>query len=108
MLGFKNVGLVFALSLALGIAVAKPPATSASAASAPSATSTAPAAPQESQLVEHGHYVNKSGAAVHSPAHTVTGQAPAGASAKCRDGTFSFSQHHRGTCSHHGGVASWL
>lgn len=33
---------------------------------------------------------------------------PAGASAICRDGTFSFSQNRRGTCSHHGGVAQWL
>ncbi len=24
------------------------------------------------------------------------------------DGTFSYSQHHPGTCSHHGGVAKWL
>jgi hypothetical protein len=36
------------------------------------------------------------------------GNAPAGASAKCRDGTFSFSQSRRGTCSHHGGVTEWL
>lgn len=34
--------------------------------------------------------------------------APAGATAQCRDGTYSFSQHHSGTCSHHGGVAMWL
>jgi Protein of unknown function (DUF3761) len=34
--------------------------------------------------------------------------APAGATAKCNDGTYSFSQHRRGTCSHHGGVAVWL
>ena len=34
--------------------------------------------------------------------------APPGASAKCRDGSYSFSQHHSGTCSHHGGVAVWL
>lgn len=34
--------------------------------------------------------------------------APEGASAKCRDGTYSFSQTRRGTCSHHGGVAVWL
>jgi hypothetical protein len=27
--------------------------------------------------------------------------------ASCRDGTVSFSQHHQGTCSHHGGVAAW-
>ncbi|WP_262412751.1 DUF3761 domain-containing protein [Actinacidiphila acidipaludis] len=28
-----------------------------------------------------------------------------GATALCNDGTLSFSAHHRGTCSHHGGVA---
>lgn len=33
---------------------------------------------------------------------------PAGATALCRDGTYSFSQHRRGTCSHHGGVEKWL
>ncbi|WP_273830558.1 DUF3761 domain-containing protein [Serratia bockelmannii] len=31
-----------------------------------------------------------------------------GATAKCRDDPYSFSQHHRGTCSRHGGVAEWL
>jgi Protein of unknown function (DUF3761) len=36
------------------------------------------------------------------------GGAPPGATARCRDGTYSFSQHHQGTCSHHGGVAAWL
>src|SRR5580698_4752246 len=65
-------------------------------------------APDESRLVEHGHYVNKSGHVVHSPAHTRTGQAPSGATAQCRDGTYSFSEHHRGTCSHHGGVSGWI
>jgi Protein of unknown function (DUF3761) len=34
--------------------------------------------------------------------------APPGATALCRDGTYSFSQHHSGTCSYHGGVAKWL
>jgi hypothetical protein len=33
---------------------------------------------------------------------------PPGATALCRDGTYSYSQHHSGTCSHHGGVAKWL
>ena len=33
---------------------------------------------------------------------------PAGATAQCRDGSYSFSEHRRGTCSHHGGVATWL
>ena len=32
---------------------------------------------------------------------------PAGATAKCRDGTYSYSLHRSGTCSHHGGVAVW-
>lgn len=30
-----------------------------------------------------------------------------GATARCRDGTLSYSQHRRGTCSHHGGVSVW-
>src|SRR5471032_520343 len=33
---------------------------------------------------------------------------PPGATALCRDGTYSYSQHHSGSCSHHGGVATWL
>jgi hypothetical protein len=33
---------------------------------------------------------------------------PPGATALCRDGTYSFSKHHSGTCSYHGGVAKWL
>lgn len=37
-----------------------------------------------------------------------TAAAPAGATARCRDATYSFSVHHSGTCSHHGGVAVWL
>lgn len=36
------------------------------------------------------------------------GPPPPGATAQCRDGTYSYSQHHSGTCSHHGGVARWL
>ncbi len=30
-----------------------------------------------------------------------------GPTAECNDGTTSYSQHPRGTCSHHGGVAKW-
>ncbi|MDN3359845.1 DUF3761 domain-containing protein [Actinomadura sp. DC4] len=33
-----------------------------------------------------------------APAH------PAGATAECRDGTYSYAAHHQGACSHHGGV----
>ena len=52
------------------------------------------------------HYTNTYGNRVQSPTYYRT--APAGATALCRDGTYSFSQSRRGTCSHHGGVAKWL
>lgn len=52
-------------------------------------------------------YVNSRGRWVPSPCHSPVGP-PAGASARCRDGTYSFSRSRRGTCSHHGGVARWL
>jgi hypothetical protein len=35
-------------------------------------------------------------------------QAPAGATAKCSDGTYSTAKSHRGACSRHGGIAQWL
>lgn len=62
----------------------------------------------EAQLLPHRHYTNADGNDVHSPTKSLNGQAPSGASAKCRDGSYSFSHHRRGTCSHHGGVAAWL
>jgi hypothetical protein len=66
------------------------------------------AEPKEDELLSHRHYKAKDGHEVHSPAKSTHDQVPAGASAKCRDGTYSFSQHRRGTCSHHGGVGNWL
>jgi hypothetical protein len=39
---------------------------------------------------------------------TANSAAPPGATARCRDGTYSFSLHHSGSCSHHGGVAQFL
>lgn len=91
-----------AASLACVPVAGKPPRAASAAAAAPSAT---PAAPQ---LVEDGHDRHVDGAVLHSPAPTDTGAAPAGASARCRDGSFSFSAHRRGTCSHRGGVLRWL
>lgn len=51
-------------------------------------------------------YINKDGERVPSP--VFRDRVPAGATAQCRDGSYSFSQNRRGTCSHHGGVARWL
>lgn len=65
-------------------------------------------APVNGDLVEHKYYTNSAGKRVHAPAHTRSGHTPPGASARCRDGSWSFSTHHRGTCSRHQGVAQWL
>ncbi|WP_328810656.1 DUF3761 domain-containing protein [Rhodococcus sp. NBC_00294] len=51
-------------------------------------------------------YINSAGNCVQSPMSAPS--APAGASAQCNDGTYSFSQSRRGTCSGHGGVGTWL
>ncbi|MDB5577557.1 MAG: hypothetical protein JWR80_2733 [Bradyrhizobium sp.] len=52
------------------------------------------------------YYTNVSGHRVHRPMQAQS--APGGATARCRDSSWSFSENHRGTCSHHGGVARWL
>lgn len=52
------------------------------------------------------YYTNSAGQRVQSP--TYYSSAPRGATARCVDGTYSFSRNRRGTCSHHGGVAQWL
>jgi hypothetical protein len=62
------------------------------------------AAPQ--QNCPNGTYVNTAGNTVCSPYSAPS--APPGATAQCRDGTYSFSQSRSGTCSSHGGVAQWL
>ena len=66
----------------------------------------ASATPTPAQKTTPHFYTNRDGQRVQSPTHSES--VPPGASARCRDGTYSFSQHRRGTCSHHGGVARWL
>src|SRR4029077_11369862 len=39
------------------------------------------------------------------PTAKAPANAPEGATAKCKDGTFSHAKQHRGACSKHGGVA---
>jgi hypothetical protein len=63
-----------------------------------------------------GYYANSDGQCVPDPssggapggAAGIIGGPPAGATAQCRDGKYSFSTHHTGTCSGHGGVSQWL
>jgi Protein of unknown function (DUF3761)/Glucodextranase, domain B len=56
----------------------------------------------------NGTYENSAGNIVCKPYAPSNGEQPAGATAKCEDGTYSFSESRSGTCSHHGGVAEWL
>ena len=52
-----------------------------------------------------GYYVNSDGQLVLRP--KCTNRRENGETAICADGSHSFSRHHQGTCSHHGGVARW-
>ena len=70
------------------------------------ATAGAKLAPSNANCTNNGTYVNSKGQTVKRPENCPV--APKGATAQCRDGTYSFSQSRRGTCSRHGGVAKWL
>lgn len=64
--------------------------------------------PDESKLESHQQYRSRrDDCDVHGPAKSLDGAKPEGASAKCRDGTWSFSHTRSGTCSRHGGVERW-
>jgi hypothetical protein len=74
--------------------------------SAPTVRTSEPTAKAAPAPASGRSYVNVDGERVPSP--VFSDSAPAGASARCRDGSYSFSRHRQGTCSYHGGVASWL
>jgi Protein of unknown function (DUF3761) len=105
--GTMKLCKVIAIAFA-ALVLTQPVASDAEKIVRPSSESEQQATTSESDLTSHGHYINKDKQVVHSPSRTITGKTPSGASAQCRDGSYSFSQHHSGTCSHHGGVARWL
>jgi hypothetical protein len=73
----------------------------------PSATTSATKANHaKPNCTSNGTYVNSKGQTVPRPENCSA--PPEGATAQCRDGTYSFSKSRRGTCSHHGSVAKWL
>lgn len=88
---------------------AQVPRTTSSSAQRPrrveAVSDTSPPISPRSQPASDRSYVNVDGIRVRSPVFSDT--RPAGASARCRDGSYSFSLNRRGTCSHHGGVAEW-
>jgi hypothetical protein len=79
----------------------KAPAPGVAVASPPSASSA-----HVSGSCDADYYRNSDGNCVHRPQQAAT--APSGATAQCKDGSYSFSQHRQGTCSGHHGVAQWL
>ncbi len=96
----RNVIIVLALiGLAWPQAQPKP-------APSPTTQTTAPATSPGTCAADY--YRNGDGVCVHRPVKVQGSAVPQGATAHCRDGSYSFSQHHRGVCSHHGGVANWL
>jgi hypothetical protein len=70
------------------------------------ATGNAKPKPGTVNCTNNGSYVNSEGQTVPRPENCSA--PPQGATAQCRDGSYSFSQNRRGTCSHHGGVGKWL
>ena len=61
--------------------------------------------PAGAHVRENGYYRSVDGSRVHSPTHGNQDYGPV--TARCSDGSRSFSHHAQGTCSHHGGVARW-
>ncbi|KAA2236957.1 DUF3761 domain-containing protein [Salinarimonas soli] len=67
-----------------------------------------PGAPNVLELERKGSYQNRYGEDVQAPSRRIGGGVPEGATARCRDDTYSFSHSRSGTCSRHGGVSAWL
>ena len=61
---------------------------------------------KDKNCTDNGTYVNSKGETVKRP--ETCSSAPKGATAQCRDKSYSFSHTRQGTCSHRGGVAKWL
>jgi hypothetical protein len=91
-------------------AAAAPAGAAAPAAASAPATAKAPA--KTSKAATPSSNAGYSSRKASSPGKAATtaavAGAPAGATARCKDGSYSMSKGHSGACSHHGGVDSWL
>jgi len=97
--------LVLALFVQPLLSQTQPTAQQGSSAGSSSSTQTKGQQAQPN-CTNNGTYTNSQGQTVPRP-ENCSGP-PKGATAQCRDGSYSFSQSRSGTCSHHGGVAKWL
>jgi hypothetical protein len=77
-------------------------------ASAPTYTTPSPTSASTTPSCQSGWYVNTYGSCIPGPSPDPNLPVPAGPTAICADGTYSYSQTHSGTCSYHGGVSTWL
>jgi len=71
----------------------------------PAAATKAAPAPAASATSAKTSETAADGSAMKSTADSTKSGTP---TAKCKDGTMSYSKHHSGSCSHHGGVAQFL
>ena len=104
----RSVIVILSLSFLLSQQLlTQTPSQAPNSGSSPAPTSGAPHNyPAKPKCTDNGTSVNSQGQTVKRPENCST--APQGATAQCRDGTYSFSKSRRSTCSHHGGVAKWL
>jgi hypothetical protein len=77
---------------------------------APAAAPAAPAQPAKPSIFAHHApaAMPTPAAKPAAPAVAARSAQPAGATALCKDGSWSLSKTHSGSCSHHGGVAKFL
>jgi hypothetical protein len=68
----------------------------------------APAATPPPSSVPTSGTASKAAAPTTTAPKTAGNTDPTGATAKCKDGTYSKSKQHSGACSKHGGVDQWL
>jgi len=106
MMGIKH--WAGALALAMGLLIGSANAQYATPTAQPAQNAQQAQRQAAKPVYDTGYYTNRDGQAVHRPERTQGNAIPPGATAQCRDDTYSFSLHRRGTCSHHGGVARWL
>ena len=91
-----------------GSSTASTPSSSSPAASAPPASGAAMKAAAGSSGSSSSGSSTASTPSSSSKSTTTGNTDPTGATAKCKDGTYSKSKHHSGTCSKHGGVDQWM
>ena len=71
-------------------------------------TKTAPATPAAAAAPASSARKSNTAMKASAPTAPAGNTDPTGATAKCKDGTYSKSKNRSGTCSSHGGVDTWL